>query len=77
MVIVPTKYDKYEYLSRIECADFLRAQGLRMSDRHLRNIAANNNRGKGPPFFRTRWNKVYYSRTDVIEWLKQEVVYIK
>lgn len=77
MVITPTKYDKQEYLSRIECADFLRAQGLRMSDRHLRNIAANNNQGNGPPFYRTRWNKVYYSRAQVIEWLRNEVTYVK
>ena len=76
MIIVPTKYDKLEYLSRQECADFLRVQGLRMSDRHLRNLAANNNAGGGPPYFRVRWNKVFYYRLEVINWLKSKVTYV-
>lgn len=75
--IVPTRFDKQEFLSRGECAEFLRAQGLRMSERHLGNLGVNRNAGGGPPFTRTRWNKVYYNRLDVIEWLTKEAEYIK
>jgi hypothetical protein len=75
--IVPTRFDKEEFLTRGQCAEFLRAQGLRMSERHLGNLGNNNNEGGGPPFTRTRWNKVWYSRADVIEWLKQEAVYVR
>lgn len=48
-----------------------------MSDRHLGNLGVNNNAGGGPPFTRTRWNKVWYNRLDVIEWLTKEAVYVK
>jgi hypothetical protein len=75
--IVPTRFDRQEYLTRGECAEFLKAQGLRMSDRHLANLAANNNAGGGPPFYRTRWSKVFYNRLEVIEWLKKETTYIQ
>lgn len=70
--IVPTPFDKLEYLTRQQCADFLKVQGLRMSDRHLANLASNNNAGGGPPFYRTRWKKVFYSRVEVSEWLTKE-----
>jgi hypothetical protein len=75
--IAPTKFDRQEYLTRGECAEFLKAQGLRMSERHLANLAANGNAGGGPPFHRTRWNKLFYSRTDVIDWIQSETVYVK
>lgn len=76
MKIAPTKFDKQEYLTRGECAEFLRAQGLRMSERHLGNLAANNNAGGGPPYYRTRWTQVFYSRVEVVEWLKEHTEHI-
>lgn len=76
ITITPTKFDRQEYLTRGECAEFLRLQGLRMSERHLGNLAANNNAGGGPPFYRTRWNKVFYNRAHVVEWLKAEAKFI-
>lgn len=74
--IVPTKFDKQEYLTRGECAEFLRLQGMRVSERHLANLAANNNAGEGPPFYRTRWTKVFYSREEVVTWLQAHTVRI-
>ena len=76
MKIVPTKYDKQEYLTRQECAEFLRLHGLRMSERHLGNLAANNNAGKGPPYYRTRWSKVFYSRLEVVDWILRETEHV-
>lgn len=71
--IVATKFDKHDYLTRGQTAEYLRAQGMRCSERHLANLAANNNAGNGPPYYRTRWTKVFYSREEVAKWWLEQV----
>lgn len=66
-----------EWLSRKEAAIYLTKRGCPISAGTLRNLASNNNAGKGPPFSRVRWKFVRYSRVDLDEWAKRETVRVR
>jgi hypothetical protein len=65
-------FERKDWLDRKECAAYLTALGLRISVGTLGNMASNNNAGGGPPFYRTRWNRVSYRPTEVADWAKNQ-----
>ena len=60
--------DQKEFLTRKECSTYLKEIGCALSVGRLANLASNNNAGGGPPFYRTRWSRVYYRREEVRVW---------
>lgn len=64
--------EKKEFLSRGEVATYLAHLGYPISVGRLNNLASNNNAGGGPPFHRVRWSRVYYKRTDVEAWMRDQ-----
>jgi hypothetical protein len=62
--------DQKEFLDRKECARYLEMLGLKIAPKTLSNLAANGNEGDGPPYFQTRWKRVYYKRIEVEAWAK-------
>jgi hypothetical protein len=63
-----------EFLSRKEASSFLHRLGCPVSARTLEKLAANNNAGAGPPFYRFRWKAVRYAKTELVEWARRETV---
>lgn len=61
-------------MNRKEAAAYLTSLGCRISAATLEKYAANNNKGKGPPFIRYRWRTVTYKRTDLDDWANREGV---
>ncbi len=59
-----------DWLSRKEAAAYLTKHGYPISAGALANRAANNNKGKGPPFQRSGWKTVRYHRDDLDAWRK-------
>lgn len=55
-------------MSRKQAAAFLTALGHRIAEKTLRNMASNKNAGHGPPFTRTGWRSLYYTRVDLEVW---------
>jgi hypothetical protein len=66
-----------EWLSRKEAAAYLEAIGCPLTAGTLRNLAANGNAGRGPPFTRVRWKLVRYSRIDLDQWARREAVRVE
>lgn len=68
-----------DWLTRKDASAYLGKIGLPMAPHTLANRAANNNRGKGPPFHRLRggWNCVWYKRSDLDAWAKRELVRVE
>ena len=69
---VTRKAEARDWLSRKEAAAYLSKQGYPISAGALANRAANNNKGKGPPFQRSGWKTVRYHRDDLDAWRKRE-----
>jgi hypothetical protein len=67
---------EHEWLSRKEAAAYLSRRGYPISAGGLTNLAANNNKRKGPPFIRARWNLSQYRRADLDAWLQSKMVTI-
>lgn len=57
-----------EWMSRKEAASYLTRIGCPISPGTLANLAANQNAGKGPCFFRVRNGPVQYKRDDLDDW---------
>ena len=63
-------------VGRKEAADFLTGIGYPITAKTLSNMAANENRGQsggGPPYYKTRWNTVFYLEADLIAWASVRV----
>lgn len=69
---MPHALDAKEFLNRKECSAYLAYLGCPLSVGRLANLASNNNAGKGPPFYRTRWSMVFYKRVEVEAWTKDQ-----
>lgn len=63
-------YERKDWIDRKECAAYLTALGLPIAVGTLCNMASHNNAGRGPPFYRTRWNRVRYKPSEVADWAK-------
>lgn len=69
---MPTNKDKM-YFNRKEAALYLSEIGCFTSHTQLRNMAANDNAGNGPPYNRIGWNRVSYYRSDLDTWAKRRM----
>lgn len=69
-VLGPRARPLKEFYDRKEAALYLSSIGQRITAATLRNLASNNNAGKGPPFDRIGWGSVRYSRADLDAWAK-------
>lgn len=63
-----------EWLTRKQVRRYMAERGCPVSIRTLARWASNGNRGKGPPFKKTRERIVRYFRPHVDAWLEREVV---
>lgn len=59
-----------DFYSRKEAALYLTAIGHPIAVKTLKNMASNNNEGRGPPFDRIGWGSVRYARSDLDGWAK-------
>lgn len=58
--------------NRKEAARYLTARGTPVSAQTLANMASNNNKGRGPSFFRMRWKFVFYLKSDLDAWQSKQ-----
>lgn len=61
-----------EWLCRKDAARYLSRVGCPITAKTLANLAANDNRGKGPSYSQFRWGRVRYRRTDLDAWAQRE-----
>jgi hypothetical protein len=61
-----------EWLTRKEATALLAELGHPMAPQTLANLAANGNKGKGPPFRRFRHKTVRYDRAALIAWAAKQ-----
>lgn len=61
-----------DWLNRKRASAFLASLGCPISVRTLEQWAANNNRGKGPPFNRVRTKIIRYLKDDLRDWAAKE-----
>lgn len=66
-----------EWLTRKDAANYLATLGYAISADHLRNLAANNNRKNGPPYYRIRRQTIRYKREDLQKWLKSKTTRVE
>lgn len=69
--------EQKEWLARKEVVGVLESVGCSISLRTLANMAANNNSGRGPSFYRTGWRIVRYKRSDVLAWANSRMTRIE
>ena len=62
------------WLSRRSAAIYLTRIGCPTTARMLETFAVHNNKGRGPPFFRTGWKAVRYLQSDLDAWAKKRVI---
>ena len=65
------------FLNRKEAAHYLSERGCQISGKTLRNLASHDNSGKGPSYYKVRWNRVGYLTEDLDAWLKKEMVRVE
>ncbi len=69
-VLGPRAKPLKEFYSRKESALYLCSIGYQIAEKTLKNMASNNNEGKGPPFDRIGWGSVRYARADLDAWAR-------
>ena len=62
-----------DLLNRKAASAYLDKLGCPVAPKTLRNMAANDNAGKGPSFFRFRWKTIRYKRSDLDAWARKEI----
>ena len=62
-----------DLLNRKMASAYLERLGCPVAPKTLANLAANDNAGRGPPFFRFRWKAIRYKRSDLEIWAKKEI----
>lgn len=62
-----------DLLTRKAASAYLEKLGCPVAPRTLSNLAANDNAGKGPPFYRFRWKSIRYKRSDLDLWVRKEI----
>ena len=65
------------WLSRKQAASYLTSRGVPMTEGTLANVAANNNAGRGPPFYVTRGFRVTYNRDELALWATMQFVRVE
>lgn len=65
------------WLSRGEAAEFLCTKGFKIAKSTLANLAAHDNSGKGPRFFRFGWRTIQYKKSDLVAWAESRVVRVE
>lgn len=62
-----------DMLTRKEAAAYLRTLGYSVSPDYLCNLAAKDNAGGGPPFYRIHQKVIRYKRGEVKDWLQSRM----
>jgi hypothetical protein len=63
-----------DFLTRKQAAAYLRSNGCPIDHRRLAKMAIHNNSGKGPPFLRSGWRTIVYSKEELEAWRLKRVV---
>lgn len=74
---MPEPNKREDWLTRKRASGFLADIGCPVSPRTLEKWAANNNRGGGPPFTRTKTKIIRYLKDDLRSWAAREVVRVE
>lgn len=65
------------WYTRKGAAEYLTEKGSPVTPRTLEKMAANNNKGKGPAYNRTRWKTVRYHIDDLDAWRARETTRVE
>jgi hypothetical protein len=73
---IPSDDPENTWMSRKAAAIYLTRIGCPIGHRTLDSLAANGNRGKGPPFTRVGHKYVRYRESDLIKWAAARSEYV-